>query len=385
MLTRLFLGLMLFLGVSSAWAAGAPTPAAGAAGVLIIQPVQVAEPFCARPCPVAVAHTQSAAGDAGVKIAAAIASLPSGVGGYVDARGFPNPQNLTGFTIPRGVTVELGSGLYTVPCGNPITINEGARLIGQGSNSPGYTQIKLFNNCNHEVLKLVGVGGEVGTWWHSGMVKDLRIHGNKANNASGTHCVKVFGIGEVSTISSLLIEECKLAGLYIVGSQSGTGSVNNITVNKNGTYGIQLDQIRSGLTLYNVGGDFNPATLGITSPSTGGGSITLIDFKSEKNDAGPAIEYIPGSAGMTLAIVGGNALMSGAADTTFLRITNVAGKVSPLVTIMGLFTGNNYTTIIEDLLTDNTVSSSAVTYHAFLSYTAGKWAKFDTSGWSVSP
>ncbi len=332
----------------------------------------------------AVAHTQSAVGDAGVKIAAAIASLPSGIGGYVDARGFPNPQNITRFTIPRGVTVELGSGLYTLPCGSAIDINEGGRLIGQGSNSPGYTEIKLFNNCNHPILRLVSVSGETGTWWHSGVLADMRIHGNKANNASGTHCVKVFGMGEVSTIRDLLIEECKEAGLYIVGSQSGTGSVRNITTNKNGTYGVQLDAIRSSLTLYNVGGDFNPATLGITSPSTGGGGITLIDFKSEKNDAGPAVEYIPGSAGTTVAFIGGNALMSGAADTTFFRITNVVGQVSPFVTIMGLFTGNNYTTIIEDLLTDNAITSSAVTYHALLTYYAGKWAKFTSTGWSVS-
>jgi len=386
MIAYLLIAIYTLLAPVIVHAAGALTPAAGGGGVQIVRPIEVARPFCESPCAMAVAHTQAAVGDAGVKIAAAIASLPSGIGGYVDARGFPNPQNITRFTIPRGVTVELGAGLYTLPCGSAIDIQEGGRLIGQSSNSPGYTEIKLFNNCNHPILRLVSASGETGTWWHSGMLKNLRIHGNKANNASGTHCVKVFGIGEVSTITDLLIEECKESGLYIVGSQSGTGSVRNITVNKNGTYGVQLDEIRSGLTLYNVGGDFNPsATLGITNPITGGGSITLIDFKSEKSDVGPAVEYIPGSAGMTVSFIGGNALQSALADTVFFRITNVSGKVAPFVTIIGMFTGNNYTTIIEDLLTDHTVTSTAVTYHAFLTYYNGKWAKFDKDGWATSP
>jgi len=340
--------------------------------------------YCpSSPCQVVVAHLQ-AGSDSGNKIAAAIAKLPSGIGGIVDATGFTNPQNITGFTVTPGVTVLLSPVFHTMPCGNPIIVQQGGHLIGHGANSPGSTTIKLFNNCNHEIIRAISSAGE-SNWWHNAEVRNILLDGNKANNTTG-HCMTVYALAETSLIQRMTIKNCKEAGVYIKGSQSGTGSIENITVNDNGTYGVQLDEFKSGLLLKSVGGDNNPATAGITGPNTGGGAVTFVDFKSEKSAvAGPAVEYIPGSAATTLTFLGGNALQSGVADTTFLHIANVVGQQSPQIQIMGLFTGNNYTTIIDDELTANQITSDPVTYHGLLMYRAGKWAKFDAAGWSVSP
>jgi hypothetical protein len=77
--------------------------------------------------------------DAGVKIAAAIAKLNEAPqkAGIVDATGFANPQNLSGFTVSPGITVFLGAVFHTAAGPNPIIVNQGGRLIGLGRNSPG--------------------------------------------------------------------------------------------------------------------------------------------------------------------------------------------------------------------------------------------------------
>lgn len=332
------------------------------------------------------AHTlTSVSGDAGVKIATAISMLPVGVGGLVDATGFTNPQNLSGFTIPPGVTVLLGPVFFTMPAASPsIVVNQGARLIGAGANNPGSTAINAFTGFNKDVIKCVSTSGEA-NWWHHGEVRNIRINGNRAQNSSG-HGISVYGLAETSVIARCNIHNCAQAGLYIKGSQSGTGSIENVTVNSNGVYGVQLDQFRSGILLKSVGGDQNPVTFAITDPQQGGGAIFLIDPKSEgttTNDPDPCILISGGSAKVTLTIVGGNFLTPNQGKTV-IRIADTVG-VNPGIQIMGLFTGNHMPVLIDDLKTAQTVTTAPTTYHQFFAYCGGKYARFDEGGFFTTP
>jgi len=316
--------------------------------------------------------------DAGVKIAAALAALPSGIGGLVDATMFPNPQNLSGFTIPSGFAVALGPAFHTAAGANPIIVNQGGRLFGMGRNSPGGTTIRLFNGLNRPIIKCVSSGGEA-EWWHHGEVSNLRLLGNKQNNSSG-NCLEVYGLAETALIQRLNIEDAPAVGMYIKGSQSGTGSIENVTVNKSALYGVQLDEFRSGILLKSCGGDQNPITFAITNPRLGGGAITLVDPKSEGTvSADPIpIQISGGSAKVTLTIIGGNFITPNS-NKTAIQIAADVG-VDPGIQIMGLFTGNSMTTLIDDLKNSVTVTTPATTYHQFFSYCGGKIARFDEAG-----
>jgi len=318
-----------------------------------------------------------AGADAGQKIASAIADLPAGWGGLVDATDFDS-GSLTGFTIPSGVTVELGPTFFTMPPSQPITVLQGGRLHGMGSNSPGATTIKLGNGCNHDIITCISSGGET-NWWHHGDVDRLRLLGNKANNTTG-NCLSVYGLAETAVIQRINIEDAAQVGLYIKGSQSGTGSIENITTNKCGLYGTQLDEFRSGILLKSVGGDQNPITFAITNPRLGGGAITLIDPKSEGTvSADPIpIKFIGGSAKITLTIIGGNFLTPNQ-NKTAIQIAADVG-IDPGIQIMGLFTGNHMPTLIDDLKNSQVVTTDPATYHQFFSYCGGKLARFDEAG-----
>ena len=321
--------------------------------------------------------------DAGLKIAAAIAALPAGIGGLVDATKFGNPQNCTGFTIPPGVTVQLSPVLYTMQAAGPsIVINEGGRLIGAGSNNPGATKIKASTNFNKPLIVCIAKSGATG-YWHGGLVQDLWLDGTKASQTAG-NALEVYSCAERSVIQRLNISDAKQAGLFISGSQSGTGSMHNITTNTCGTYGVQLDQFRSAITLICVGGDFNPVTFGITNPITGGGSILLIDPKSEAAGTGdttatPVIRITGGSAKVTLTIVGGNSLCPPGINKTLVELAADVGA-HHTVQILGHFGGNTIPTLINDLKDGHTVTCPGTTYHGMLAYDGGQasplWTPF---------
>ncbi len=320
--------------------------------------------------------------DAGTKIAAAIAQLPAGVGGMVDATGFTNGQSLPGFTIPPGVTVLSSVNFYTAVGPDPIIVNQGGRFIGMGTNSPGSTTIKLGNGLNRDIIKCVSTSGE-GSWWHHGEVRNIRLLGNKANNTLG-HGLSVYGLAETSLIQRMSINEAAQAGLYHKGSASGTGSIENVTVNANGLCGVQFDEFRSSILLKSVGGDQNPVTFLITNPSQGGGGILLIDPKSEGAvgaDPDPCILIQGGNAKVTLTVQGGN-FTTPNTDKTIIRVAADVG-VNPGIQIMGLSSGNGYTKLIDDLKNDAVVTTPPLTYHQFFAYCGGKYARFDETGFFI--
>lgn len=329
---------------------------------------------------VQLAYLNDTPGDAGIKIQAAIDALPS-TGGYVDATGFTNPQNLSPFVVTPGVIVHLGPIFHTIPCSSPIIVQNGGHLIGSGRGNPGGTTIKLFDNCNHDAIQCISTEGDTDfTWWHHGTVANLRILGNKENNASGNG-LSVFGIAETSAIYGVSIDGCKDTGLYFRGSQSGTGTVRNITVNGCDGYGIQLDDFRSGISLLGVGGDHNRITLGITNPKTGGGSIYITDFKSEgagKDFPGedlPDIRILGGSSSVVLTLAGGNSLHN--IPKTFIEMH---GTISHYINIEGMVIGNAYTHLIKDYVNLVGLPYAAVGKVPMLRYYNNQWMQFRDAG-----
>jgi len=336
-------------------------------------------------CGTVEAHLMPGA-SAGDKIEAAIAALPSN-GGYVDATGFPNPQNLSGFTIPPGVTVKLGPVFHTLPCGSPITVNQGGRLIGSGTNSPGATYIKLFNNCNHNVIELISTAGET-DWWHSGELAWIRVDGNKANNTAGNG-VAVYQIGEISQIHNMMIVNAAEAGLYSKGGTSGVQSIDNVHVGNNGEAGVRFDEFRSAIYLKSVGGDANPITFHILGARTGGGTIYIAAPKSEAISSinASTIVFEGGSASVNLTLAGGNFLAEHL-GTIQKTITILPATPSPYIQIIGTYLGNigaivddqvNGVMVVPDDLGPVCVSSNICKIMDF-KYYDGQWQTFPDVG-----
>jgi len=292
----------------------------------------------------------------------------------VDARGFVANQILTGFTIRPGVTVILPPVTFTlVASGGPVTVNEGARLVGGGTNSPGSTILQAPNGFNKNVLECVAAAGKTNTWWHHGLVEWIRIEGNKANNSSG-HGLGIWGVGEVSQVRNCIIQNCANACLYIYRSQAGTGSINNVTVNGGGQYGILFDALTSGLTLYNVGGDSNPILIGIINGSSGA-ALLFVDVKCETNGLATEICHISGGGGnsvSTITFVGGNVNSGSTAGTTFFTIDADVQLADHKINILGLATDAQMTNLIKDNKRNITVTQAGSVRHAFFAYDGSK-------------
>jgi parallel beta-helix repeat protein len=102
--------------------------------------------------------------DAGAKIAAAIADLPS-TGGTVDARGLEGAQNVsTPLVINKPVRLLLGSATYTLPTGsNPIAAtgfdveSDNVQIIGNGS-----TVLQATRDWANGTFYAIGVFGFTG-------------------------------------------------------------------------------------------------------------------------------------------------------------------------------------------------------------------------------
>jgi hypothetical protein len=326
--------------------------------------------------------------DAGEKIANAISSLPSD-GGTVDATKFTS-QPMTAFTVRRGVTVLLHPGSFTVHSG-PIVVHDGAKLKGGGVNSPGATTLKLANGSNGDVVRCVSVSGETG-WWHNAEVADVRIDGNKANCPDGRNGVSLYQMGETSMLHRVIVTDCVQAGVYVTGSQAGTSSIENVTSNKNGTYGFLVDYFRSGILLKSVGGDVNTSTFGIRNAQQGGGSVTIIDPKSEVC-SGPVVHITGGtlcpdcaSASVNLTIIGGSFANAFHVNGTMIRVDAAGqpGPRSPYITLLGLTTGNSYTTIIDDQVAKVQVTTTPTSYHGFFTYApGGHYMRFGSTGLEI--
>ena len=342
-------------------------------------------------CGVAQAHLMPGA-DVGQKIAASIAALPAN-GGYVDGTGLTS-GNLTAFTIPRGVTVKLAPGTYTLLCGAPLIVNDGAKLFGSGVNSPGATTIKLGNGCNHDVVQGLSVSGPTG-WWHNSEIAEVRIDGNKTNNPTGGYALAIYQMGETSQVRRVILTGAKKDGFFITGSQAGTSTVDNVTANWNDGAGFHLEDFKSAILWKSIGGDNNAQAILVTNANQGGGSLTVLDMKSEGSTDVPIL--ITGgptcppcaAASVNLTLIGGSMLSPFNANATMIRVdaANQPGPRSPYLQIVGMTTGNGFTTIIDDKVASVQIATDGPTsYHSFFGYApGGKWMRFGKNGFETYP
>jgi hypothetical protein len=319
--------------------------------------------------------------DAGLKIQAAIAALPVGVGGFVDATGFTNPQSLTGFHIPPGVTVKLSPVYYTlVATGPSITLDDGGRLLGSGRGNPGGTHVRASNGFNKALITCISRGGETG-WWHHGEVRNIRLDGNKAQNTRG-HGIEVYNFGETSTLRDVNIHDATECGVYVKGSQSGTNAIYNVTTNACGVAGLCFDQFRSAFTCVCVGGDNNPVTLLVKDPGMGGGALKFVDLKSE-GAVGPVIRIQGGSARVTLGVSGGNFLCLNGVPSTAIEITADV-RENPVISLETVSLGNTVPTLVQDRKNGKVVTVGNYSYLGYFHYCAGVWQRFDQDGFTAS-
>lgn len=131
----------------------------------------------------AVDATQFPGADAGQKIAAAVASLPS-VGGTVDARGLTGTQAFSAtVAIPAKVTLLLGASTVTAAVFPVFTVSNDSAIVGLGMN--GVTKI-ITNLTNGSAISS-------GTGANGVVIQNLYLENTSASNA-GAVAITVNGL-----------------------------------------------------------------------------------------------------------------------------------------------------------------------------------------------
>jgi hypothetical protein len=230
---------------------------------------------------------QFSGADMGAQIATAISTLGSPPNGIVDARGFGTGSTISAFTIPRGVTVNLPCGLFTVV--GTITMNEGSSLTGCqtvtdvppiAGNKNG-TVLKASSTLSGDVLRLEALGStncNPSFWAHNTKLSFVSVYGNGA--AGSGNGITICQQGENSSIHDVSAFNAPQDGFSFVGNNAGEHLNYNLEATSNGRYGFSFNSLENSQTISGAGGDDNTSSL-IYYNGVNGSTLTLIGLKSE--------------------------------------------------------------------------------------------------------
>jgi len=158
--------------------------------------------------------------DAGAKIAACIAALPSG-GGVCDARGLTGNQTISSFTITKPVSLLIGAGNYSVTGTVTWQNVDGPSLVGVGTQltSNRMTVFTWDGDATAPMFRLTGVRNS-----------DFRFFTIKANNTKpvATAILSDSGFGRTLTTGN------HFSDMNIDGTNGGIGKGFLFTTGGNG-------------------------------------------------------------------------------------------------------------------------------------------------------
>lgn len=227
----------------------------------------------------AATKDSGAAGEAGKVLASDDPSLIRNVKNF-GAKGDGATNDIAAIQAAVDAAAEAGGGIVFFPrgtyiVGTAIVIKDRVTLAGEGFAS---SIIKLKNGANTDVMVTEGFSGLTGTDKAEGPrdweVRNLRIEGNKANNASG-HGMKLYGYR--FRLSNLRITNCKNDGIH-----SESFSAANIPGNPERDTEAEIDNVRTvncdGYGVYWGGPhdtQFNEVTT-VSSPSGSLGGFKIV-------------------------------------------------------------------------------------------------------------
>lgn len=216
-----------------------------------------------------------------------------------------------------GGTVYLMEGTYIID--GSISIPNNVTLIGSGSG----TVIKLKNSINADINGIVATDTTTGT---GVTVTNLRIDGNKANNASGTQ-----------------------TGVYFNNMGGGNGSsarqgtkLNNLWISQLRSYGIMLENSNNGIISDN---HLNASTMGIFIKN--GAYMTITGNLAQGNQQGIYAEP------MNASTISGNTFESNTNYGVLISSTSYGNTVTA-----NTFSNNGTAGLSLSYATDHTVSGN---------------------------
>lgn len=306
-------------------------------------------------------------------IASAIAAITEARGGLViDMRGGSISE--AGFTIPAGVTVHLGPGNYGFTSKIRMT-PEGSHLIGTGSGNNGGTFIHHSGAIGNLVESFDTSGA---TYWHDCSIENLRIDMSQGGTNAGAHGIRIWNMGQSSSIRNVEVYNAIAAGIVLDGSPV-PGSLENVSVYTSGTYGLDIDFGNDGdsagnsISLYNFGGDNN--TSGLVRLKTGNDRsiVNFYNLKSERNSAStvnnPVI--LADAFSGAINIFGGHFYtLTALAGTPTGDIIKTQTSGTPQIHIRGA-SHRLYSNVVNDTVNSRTITVQG-NYIAALDYYNGK-------------
>ena len=220
----------------------------------------------------------------------AIASLPTAGGIVSDSRTGSITQ--AGFTITRGVTVELGSALYTLT--GAIQLDAFGRLHGRGAyNTSTGTRITTAS----AIGSLIKTSGN-DSFNHGVGVRDIYVDAAYGTNSmhagvnigATSHGIELWTLGENSYVENIWVAYAAGSGVKLYGRNT-PWYLRNISTFENAYYGLEIDCNTDGSSagndylVINLSGDNNTLALCSIVNGSARSVLNFINTKSERRSA----------------------------------------------------------------------------------------------------
>ena len=265
--------------------------------------------------------------------------------------------------IQKALTASVGGLCKLLPSANeyligaPIVVSEGNRLVGSGTVN---TIVKLDDNVDDNVIETDTWTAQTG-YCHYFEVSDFKIEGNKANNASTSAGIAVFGMGETAKISRMFIHECNDYGLQLAGV-GAPARITNISIQDSGVAAIYSSQTGGAVTTFDsMSGDSNV----IFAKFTGGTIQAVFTNPKIEDNHDPVFDckFDDPSGSFSMITVVGGYVRSSFAETDIFKTDTVGGSADSVAITFINFRQYNYTNLINDVDNGNTYATAALQTH----------------------
>lgn len=253
----------------------------------------------------------------------------------------------------KSMQVELPAGKIFTTGG--ITVKSGMRLWGAGTKDTYGTHLFLESGSNRDLL-ICGSPEPLPNgfmeMWHSGMVENIRLDGNKSGNTVGS-CLTVYKLGETAELRRVWCENAPQYGFNIVNTNAPARMTHCVVMN-NTTAGVRIEGGGLGVfTIDGISGDKNTTFLVVEKKST----VVVINPKVE----GPhnVVFDLPNEL-MSFTVIGGYLnrwSRSTTQDATIFRVrSGGTSSARPNIVTLGMVQ-SHYDQVLRDEYAFSVVST----------------------------
>jgi hypothetical protein len=241
-------------------------------------------------------------------------------------------------------------GTVARPC---IWIQNVAELHGQGGTAssplgvPGL-QISAGPGFNGDLILALNRNG-INQWWHGGMIKNVRLEGNRANQTTYGVGLEVIKFGDASLVSNVLSTQNKKDAFRYVGAASTNGRSEILYATVNDAWGIncllcagQLHILDSHITDNLVGG--------VQFFTGNGGLMMLMNNVVCETSMDPLFRFVRGNVQLTINNLSAQGSLGANPGKTLFKYETITGGTGaqPDIVLTNFVGDGDYTYLYQD-------------------------------------